>query len=73
MQIYISAINFAEQHAEISKKDKAIIFHARKSLLFNGQHVWIKKKGGKPLVIFFFINFQKNIAKKILVYTRTMD
>ena len=34
-----SAINFAEQHAEISEKDKAIIFHARKSLLFNGQHV----------------------------------
>ena len=34
-----SAINFAEQHTEISEKDKAIIFHARKSLLFNGQHV----------------------------------
>ena len=40
-------INFAERHTEISEKDKAIIiFHARKSLLFNGQHVWIKKKGG---------------------------
>ena len=41
-----SAINFPEQHAETSEKDKAIIFHARKSLLFNGQQVWIKKKGG---------------------------
>ena len=41
-----NAINFAEQHTETSEKDKAIIFHARKSLLFNGQHVWIKKKGG---------------------------
>ena len=41
-----NAINFAEQHAEISEKDKAIIFHARKSLLFIGQHVWIKKDGG---------------------------
>ena len=39
-------INFAGQHTEISEKDKAIIFHARKSLLFNGQHVWIKKNGG---------------------------
>ena len=28
------------------KKTKQLIFHARKSLLFNGQHVWIKKKGG---------------------------
>ena len=41
-----NAINFAEQHTEISEKDKAIIFHVRKSLLFNGQHVWIKKEGG---------------------------
>ena len=31
-----NVINFAEQHTEISEKDKAIIFHARKSLLFNG-------------------------------------
>ena len=27
----------------------------------------------KPLVIFFVINFQKFIIKKILVYTGTMD
>ena len=40
-----NAINFAEQHTEISEKDKAIIFHARKSPLSNGQYVWIKKKG----------------------------
>ena len=39
-----NAINFAEQHTKISEKDKAIIFHARKSVLANGQHVWIKKK-----------------------------
>ena len=38
--------NFAEQHTKISEKDKATIFHAGKSLLFNGQHVWIKKKEG---------------------------
>ena len=30
----------------MSKKDKALIFHARKYLLFNGQHVWIKNKEG---------------------------
>ena len=39
-----NAINFAEQHTEISEKDKAIIFNASKSLLFNGQHVCIKKE-----------------------------
>ena len=41
-----NVINFAKQHTEISKTDKTIIFHAIKSLLFNGQHVWIKNKGG---------------------------
>ena len=41
-----NAINFAEQHTEISKKDKAIIFHTRIFLLFNGLHVWIKREGG---------------------------
>ena len=41
-----NAIDFAEEHTEISEKDKATIFHARKSLLLNGQHIWIKKKGG---------------------------
>ena len=28
---------------EIPENNKAIILHARKSLLFNDQHVWIKK------------------------------
>ena len=41
-----NAMNFAEQHIKISENDKAIIFHARKSLLFNGQQVWIKKERG---------------------------
>ena len=41
-----NAINFGEQHTEISEKEKAIIFHPGKSLLFDGQHVWIKDEGG---------------------------
>ena len=38
-------MKFVEQHTKISEKNKAIIFHARKRLLFNGQHVCIKKEG----------------------------
>ena len=38
-----NAINFTEQYTEISEKDRAIIFHTRKSLLFNDQHVGIKE------------------------------
>ena len=40
-----NAINFTEQHTKVSEKDKVIIFHARKSLLFSSQHFWIKKEG----------------------------
>ena len=40
------ALNFAKSKVRISKIDEDTIFHARKSLLFDGSHVWIKKKGG---------------------------
>ena len=39
-------INFIGQHTEMSEKDKAMIFHARKSLLFNDQQIWIQKEDG---------------------------
>ena len=35
-----------KKHTEISEKDKAMIFQAIKSLLFNGQRVRIKKEEG---------------------------
>ena len=40
------ALNFAKSKVRISKIDEDTILHARKSLLFDGSHVWIKKKGG---------------------------
>ena len=40
------ALNFAKTHAEVSSKDINVVMHARKSLLFNKDHVWIKKNGG---------------------------
>ena len=36
------ALTFAEAHTHLSDDDKAIIHHARKSLLFNHQQTWIK-------------------------------
>ena len=75
-----NAINFAEQHIE---NDKAIIFHAKKSLLLNSQHVWIKKKGRLFAVTmgaisgaqiceavgnFLLYQLSTNCNKKILVY-----
>ena len=40
------SLDFAEKHIKISTEDKAIIKHARKSLLFNKQETWIKKESG---------------------------
>ena len=68
-----NAINFAEKHTKISE---AIIFHTRKSLLFNGQHIWIKKEGGLFDVTMGAFNGAEvceAITKKILGYTETMD
>ena len=36
------ALTFAKAHTHLSDDDKAIIHHARKSLLFNHQQTWIK-------------------------------
>ena len=40
------ALNFAEAHTHLSDDDKAIIHHARKSLLFNDKQTWIKRESG---------------------------
>ena len=38
------SLDFAEKYIKVSTEDKAIILHARKSLLFNKQQAWIKKE-----------------------------
>ena len=39
-------LDFAEKHIKVSSEDKAIVKHARKSLLHNKQQIWIKKESG---------------------------
>ena len=36
---------FVEEKVQISDDDKKIIYHARKSLLFNEEGTWMKKDG----------------------------
>ena len=38
-------LKFAEEKVQISNDDKKIIYHARKSLLFNEEGTWMKKDG----------------------------
>ena len=40
------ALNFTSEYIYISKCDIDVINDARKSLLFDGSHTWIKKQGG---------------------------
>ena len=40
------ALEFAKKHTAVPKKDIDVVMQARKSLLYNQNHVWIKKKGG---------------------------
>ena len=39
------AIEFAKTHVNIEAKELKTILQARKSLLFNANHTWIKKEG----------------------------
>ena len=40
------AIQFAKEHVPITRKDVEVIFHARKSVLYNDGEAWVKKEGG---------------------------
>ena len=40
------AIQFAKEHVPITRKDVEVIFHARKSVLYNNGEPWVKKEGG---------------------------
>ena len=40
-----AAVDFAKQHTTISQQDTEIIFHSRKSLLFDKDKPWIKREG----------------------------
>ena len=45
-KLLIDSIHFAEQYVNITAENKALIHHARKSLLFCNDQVWIKKSSG---------------------------
>ena len=83
-----NAIKFAEKSIQISQKDKEIIFHSRKSLLFSKNESWVKKgnrlfdvtmgafDGGEicELVSCFILStIPDRYNKKISVYIVTTD
>ena len=39
------AIQFAKEHVLITRKDVEVIFHARRSVLYNNGEPWVKKEG----------------------------
>ena len=45
-ELLSKCLNFAETKVQITEDDKKIIYHSRKSLLFDKGNTWMKKKGG---------------------------
>ena len=39
-------LRFAQEYIDVTSKDREIIYHARKSLLFDGNDTWMKKQSG---------------------------
>ena len=39
-------MQFSKEYVPITRKDIEVIFHARKSVLYNDREPWVKKKGG---------------------------
>ena len=40
------ALRFAQEYIDVTSKYREIIYHARKSLLFDGNDTWMKKQSG---------------------------
>ena len=63
------ALTFAEAHTVLSYHDKSTIHHARKSLLFNNQQIWIKRDSGL-LMSWWEISWKLFTEKNYHNYTR---
>ena len=81
-------MKFAEEYIDIPTDDKAVIKHARKSLLFNESETWMKKDTGlfdvamgafdgqkyvNLSAISYSTNYLKNTKERIPLYTAMMD
>ena len=45
-ELLSKCLSFAETKVQITKDDNKILYHSRKSLLFDRRNTWMKKKGG---------------------------
>ena len=43
--LFHEALQFAKMHVNITQRDIEVMFHSRKSLLYNNQIPWVKKEG----------------------------
>ena len=60
------ALNFAMTQTKITKKDIDIIMYAKKSLLFNEDHVWIKPFILPPTHILPYMIIDTGLASMII-------
>ena len=86
--LLVKALKLAEEYIDIPTDNKAIIKHARKSLLFNKRETWMKKDSGlfdvamgafdgaeacKLVAICYSKYYLKNEKERILLHNLMMD
>ena len=62
------AMEFAERYTRISPKDKEVIFHCRKSLLFHNNEPWMKKNGNKDFDVAMGSNDGAEVCELVGIY-----
>ena len=67
-RLLLDAMEFAMQHTEVSAKEKEVIFHCRKSLLFNNGEPWFKKNGNNDFDVAMGSNDGAEICELVGIY-----
>ena len=62
------AMNFAKEQILISEKEKEVIFHCRKSLLFHNGEPWVKKNGNANFDVAMGSNDGAEICELVGIY-----
>ena len=62
------SITYAENHIEMSAKEKEVLFHCRRSLLFHNDEPWIKSKGNKDFDVTMGSNDGAEICELVGLY-----
>ena len=62
------SLNYAERYVSLSAKEKEVIFHCRRSLLFHNGEPWVKKSGNKEFDVTMGSNDGAEVCELVGIY-----